>query len=338
MTIFNGRVGAIGLGYWGKNIVRNLSEIEALAALYDKGPNVRASFAAQYPEPTMTESVEAMLALPDLDAVMIATPAATHGDLVRQALAAGKHVFVEKPICLDIEEAEALAKQADDAGLILMVGHLLLYHPAFTALLKLVKAGELGALQYVYSNRASFGKFRQEENALWSFAPHDISMILSLTGRLPRKVVANGGHYLTAGVADITLSHLDFGDGLQAHIFVSWLHPFKDQRLVVVGEDGMVVFNDVAQGPEKLLRYRHQARWEDGLPVVSKADAEPVAYYAGEPLRRECEAFLSAIAGGDCPPSDAREALNVLRVLDSCQLSLNSGAPVSLPQYSGHSQ
>jgi UDP-2-acetamido-3-amino-2,3-dideoxy-glucuronate N-acetyltransferase len=277
----------------------------------------------------VADELDAVWTDDSVPAVMIATPAATHGALVAQALAAGKHVFVEKPLCLDVVEAERLQRMAADAKRVLMVGHLLLYHPAFRALQAVVADGRLGRLRYIYSNRASLGKIRKEENALWSFAPHDISMVLALAGRMPLRVVANGGYYLSDSVADTTLSHLDFGKGLQAHIFVSWLHPYKEQRLVVVGETGMAVFNDVASGSEKLLIYPHKAGWDGDLPVVSKAEAQPIPFEAGEPLRGECEAFLAALAGTS-PPSDAAEGIRVLRVLDACQRALNGTAAVDL--------
>lgn len=324
------RIAAIGLGHWGKNLVRNLNEFGVLAAMHDANPETRARLAGEYPDVQAAESLDAIFDDETISSVAIATPAATHGALVDRALDAGKHVFVEKPLCLDVKEAERLSTKARDLGQVLMVGHLLLYHPAFRALQAAVAAGQLGKLRYIYSNRASLGKIRREENALWSFAPHDISMILALTGRVPNRVVANGASYLSSDVADTTLSHLDFGDGLQAHIFVSWLHPYKEQRLVVVGEDAMAVFNDVAADEEKLLIYPHKAGWDGDLPVISKADAEPLPYAAGEPLRIECEAFAAAVRDGTSPPSDAEEGIRVLKVLDACQRALTGGESVGL--------
>jgi len=323
-------VAVIGAGPWGANLVRNYHALGALRAVYDSDPTRLATVAGQYDGALAAPNLASILIDPAVDAVAIATPAATHGALVAQALDAGKHVFVEKPLCLDIAEGEALAAQASARGRVLMVGHLLLYHPAFRAMAAQVRGGALGPLRYIYSNRLSLGRIRREENALWSFAPHDVSMILNLAGCLPDTVSASAGHYLSEGVADTTLSHLYFGDELQAHIFVSWLHPYKDQRLVVVGEDAMVVFNDSAAGADKLLLYRHTAHWDGALPVVDKAEAEPVVYGAGEPLRRECEAFLAAVDGGPKPPSDAQEGLRVLRVLDACQRSIASGGRIVL--------
>lgn len=324
------RVAVIGTGYWGRNLVRNFAALDCLAAICDQDADALASQAAAHPDVAAHDSVDAILAAPEIDAVAIATPAATHGILVKRALAAGKHVFVEKPLCLDLAEAAALKADSERRGRVLMIGHLLLYHPAFDALRQTIARGRLGALRYIYSNRLSLGKIRREENALWSFAPHDISMILALAGAMPERVMAAGGHFLSHDVADTTFSHLTFPDGLQAHVFVSWLHPYKDQRLVVVGSEAMAVFNDVADGRDKLLLYPHQAAIDGELPVVRKADAEPVDYAPGEPLRRECEAYLNAIVSGTRPPSDADEAIRVLTVLDASQRALNSGQPVGL--------
>lgn len=324
------KVGVVGAGYWGRNLVRVHRELGTLAAVCDSDAEIRDSHAQAGGAVRITDRFEDLLEDPALDGVVIATPAATHGALVRAALEAGKHVFVEKPICLDVAEAESLAGQADAAGRVLMVGHLLLYHPAFQALQALVAQGRLGPLRYLYSNRLNLGKIRREENALWSFAPHDISMILSLAGRLPRRISCQGGNYLNAEVADTTLSHFDFGDGLQAHVHVSWLHPYKEQRLVVIGEEAMVVFDDTRKGAEKLLLYPHAVGWTGDVPLVDKAEAEPVPYDTAEPLKNECATFVAACAGEAVPPSDAREAIRVLTVLDRCQQAMDGGEPISL--------
>lgn len=324
------RIAVIGAGYWGRNLVRNFASLGALAAICDGDAASLAAMAKAQPGIPVHADAASVLADNSIAAVAIATPAVTHGALAAQALAAGKHVFVEKPLCLDLEEAERLAALAQSKGLVLMVGHMLLYHPAFVALRSKIAAGDIGRLRYVYSTRLSLGKIRREENALWSFAPHDVSMILRLTGRMPRRVVANGEAFLTAGVADTTLSHLTFDDELQAHIFVSWLHPYKDQRLVVIGSEGMLVFNDVAPAPEKLLFYRHRVGWDGDLPSVDKADAIPVPFAADEPLNAECRHFLDCVATGQQPESDALEGIRVLKVLDACQRALNSRQPVDL--------
>jgi len=324
------KVGVIGLGHWGPNLARNFAALGALGAIADTRADVRAKLAAAHPGAAQHASADAALADSSLDAVAIATPAATHGALVRQALSAGKHVFVEKPLCLDLTEARDLGAEAKRRGRVLMVGHLLLYHPAFIALKALVEAGRIGTLRYIYSNRLSLGKIRREENALWSFAPHDVSMILSLTGALPERAMTSGGNYLLSDVADTTLSHLSFPGGVQAHIFVSWLHPYKDHRLVVVGSEGMVAFHDSEPEGKKLILYPHAVGWDGDLPTVTKAAAEPVAYEPGEPLSLECRHFLESVAARRAPRSDAAESLRVLSVLDACQRSLSSGQPVAI--------
>ena len=325
-------VGLIGVGHWGRNLARNFDKLGALGAVCEAAPERLETVAAQYPDAHAHAAYDTVMRDPAIDAVVIATPAATHGTLVAAALAADKHVFVEKPLCLDIEQGEALRIEAARRGLVLMVGHLMLYHPAFVALAELVARGGIGPLRYIYSNRLNLGKIRREENALWSFAPHDVSMILHLAGEMPVSVNASAAHYLTEGVADTTLSQLEFAGQLQAHIFVSWLHPYKDQRLVVVGEDAMVVFNDAVAEPDKLLVYRHKAHWDGELPVVDKAAAVPVAHERGEPLKIECEAFLRAVDDGVAPPSDAAEGLRVLKVLDACQRSIAAGRRVAVEE------
>ncbi|MDA0231697.1 MAG: Gfo/Idh/MocA family oxidoreductase [Proteobacteria bacterium] len=330
MSNANQKIGLIGTGYWGKNLLRNFDALNALAGFFDISSESRAHYAAQFPNAREFENLDAMLADETIPAVAIATPAVTHGSMVERALQAGKHVFVEKPLCLDVAEAEQLKKLADEKGLVLMVGHLLLYHPAFLALFEIVKSGRMGKLRYIYSNRLSLGKIRREENALWSFAPHDISMILQLADDMPRRVVATGAQFLTDGVADTTLSHLVFNDNLQAHIYVSWLHPFKEQKLVVVGDKAMVVFDDTKDPAEKILLYRHEVGWEGDIPIVSKAAPEPIFFAESEPLRNECQAFLDAVSGTSRPPSDAAEGIRVLRVLDACQQSILQGQAVDL--------
>lgn len=319
------RVGLIGAGYWGKNLLRNHATLGSLKAFCEIGDAARAAAAKAYPAATVYRSVDALLGASDIDAIVISTPAETHGDIARRALAAGKHVFVEKPLCLDLREAKALDEDATRRGLTLMVGHLLLFHPAFVALQDAVRAGKVGKLRYIYSNRLSLGKIRREENALWSFAPHDISMVLALAGALPTRVVVNGGAYLSPNIADTSLSHLTFADDMQAHIFVSWLHPYKDHRLVVVGSEGMIVFDDVVTGPDKLRLFPHAVRWDGEVPLVDRAAAETLPYEDAEPLARECRHFLDCVAARQRPRSDAAEGLRVLSVLDACQRALASG-------------
>ena len=320
----------VGTGYWGRNLVRNFDGLGVLEALCEASPETAASIANTFSEARVLSDVGAVVADPSLNAVAIATPAVTHGALVRQFLEADRHVFVEKPLCLDPREASELGDLAEARSRTLMVGHLLLYHPAFRALQSLVATGQVGQLRYIYSNRASLGKVRTEENALWSFAPHDVSMILALTGRMPERVIASGANYLTDGVADTTLSHLTFSHDLQAHIFVSWLHPYKEHRMVVVGSEGMIVFNDVAEGEDKLLLYPHVSKSEGGVPVINRAEAKPISYEAAEPLHLECAHFLDCVISGNRPLSDAAEGARVLRVLKACEESITTMTSVQI--------
>jgi len=242
-------------------------------------------------------------------------------------------VYIEKPLVLVEEQGEDLIGLAEENGRVLMVGHLLQYHPVFVRLKEMAGNGELGRINYIYSHRLNLGKIRREENILWSFAPHDISMILSLAGEGPEEVCATGGNYLHKKIADVTTTHMEFSSGLQAHIFVSWLHPFKEQKLVVVGDHQMAVFDDTQAWEDKLLLYPHEIEWQHNVPVPSKADPERLEISQAEPLRQECEHFLKCMANGARPQTDGDEGLRVLRVLNAAQRSLdNFGERVNLAQ------
>jgi UDP-2-acetamido-3-amino-2,3-dideoxy-glucuronate N-acetyltransferase len=319
------KVGCIGVGYWGRNLVRNFDALGALSWICDADTARHAELAAAYPRAAVTDAVDRVLSDSGVTGVAIATPAETHGELARKALLAGKDVFVEKPLCLSVDEGEELAKLAADNGRVLMIGHLLWYHPAVLRLKGLIDEGELGRIQYIYSNRLNLGKIRAEENILWSFAPHDVSVILGLVGEMPETVHAQGGNYLNDRIADVTVSLLSFPSGVKAHIFVSWLHPFKEQKLVVVGDRKMAMFNDLEK-EQKLLLYPHSINWKRNLPVANKADAEPVAFEPGEPLQAECLHFLECIRTRATPRTDAREGLRVLKVLQDCEAALARGS------------
>ena len=307
------RVAQLGCGFWGKNLARNFAELGALAAVCDPD-SATAALEAQKNHVT-ARSVADVLADPSIHGVSIAAPAELHADIALKAFAAGKHVFVEKPIALSMTDAQKMKAAAERADRILMVGHLLQYHPAFEALLGLVREGGLGKLRYAYSNRLSLGKFRVEENALWSFAPHDVSMLLALFGEEPATVKGTGGAYVTQGVEDEYRLDLTFEDGRHAHVFASWLHPFKEHRLVVVGEKAMAVFEDSLAGPDKLRLYRHIIETSGRNPEPKKAEVEVIPYANSEPLRNECEHFLACCAGKSKPRTDSAEAIAVLKVL-----------------------
>lgn len=314
-------VAVIGMGYWGKNLVRNFYELGHLAMTCDSNELLRTAFKEKYPDIQFQVNYSKILTDKSIDVVVLATPAVTHYKMAKDALHAGKHVFVEKPLALETREGEELVSLAERHSRILMVGHILQYHNAVLTLKDLIDKGDLGKIQYIYSNRLSIGKIRTEENILWSFAPHDISVILMLLNETPESVFANGGNYVQEKVADVTLTVMNFSSGVKAHIFVSWLHPFKEQKLVVVGDQKMAVFDDVSE--EKLFLYAHKIKWQDRLPIASKAEAEVVPVEKTEPLRAECQHFLSCIQEGKKPKTDGYEGLRVLSILNAAQLSLN---------------
>jgi UDP-2-acetamido-3-amino-2,3-dideoxy-glucuronate N-acetyltransferase len=320
------RVAVVGTGYWGTNLVRNFAELDALAVICDRDDAKRAELHRRYPRSRAVSAYSDVLADPGIPAVAIATPAESHGALVREALLAGKDVFVEKPLCLSVTEGEGLVRLARERGRILMVGHLLWYHPAVLRLKALVDGGQLGRIQYIYSNRLNLGRIRREENILWSFAPHDISVIVGLVGDTPETVEAQGGNYLHQQIADVTVSLLAFTSGVKAHVFVSWLHPFKEQKLVVVGDRAMAVFDDLEK-TDKLVLYPHLIGWKNQMPVPQKADGQVVPIDDVEPLRAECAHFLECVAGRGRPRTDGEEGLRVLRVLEQCQEALEGRSP-----------
>ncbi len=319
------KIAVVGCGYWGKNLVRNFSELNALKYICDSNPNQAKKIASEYNAQTI--EIDDLFKT-NIDGIVIAAPAVQHFELTRAALETGKHVFVEKPLALKMEEAEILCSLAERQSKVLMVGHLLQYHSAFSKLKTLVTKGVLGKLQYIYSNRLNLGKFRNEENILWSFAPHDISMILGLAGDVPETVLSTGSAHLNNHIQDVTITHLSFKSGIRAHVFVSWLHPFKEQKLVVVGDNGMAVFDDGLDWSEKLRIYPHQVHWINGLPEPQKAEFEPVPLTPEEPLKAECDHFLDCIKTGKTPRTDGLEGLNVLSVLDASQQSLAKGKTI----------
>ena len=319
-------IAVIGSGYWGKNLVRNYHQIGALKLICDRNETLIERFRQDYADIEVCYAFNDVLSHPNIKAVVIATPAETHYNLAREALLADKHVYVEKPLVLREEDADELIALAEKKKRILMVGHLLQYHPVFLHLQHSVQSGKLGRINYIYSHRLNLGKIRREENILWSFAPHDISMILSLANEEPKSVLATGGNYLHQQIADVTTTHLEFPSGLKAHIFVSWLHPFKEQKLVVVGDRKMAVFNDTEPWPDKLLFYPHTINWQNSIPVPAKAEAERVEIPEDEPLRKECEHFIECIENGSQPRTDGKEGLRVLKVLNAGQRSLNQNS------------
>ncbi|HEY9175938.1 MAG TPA: Gfo/Idh/MocA family oxidoreductase [Verrucomicrobiae bacterium] len=314
----------IGCGYWGKNLARNFHALGALHTLCDNNAAVLAAYGADYAGVRKASDPDLVFGDASISQVAIAAPAVRHYQLAKAALLAGKDVFVEKPLCLDAAEGEELVALASREGRVLMVGHLLQYHPCIEKLQALLAQGELGKLYYITSNRLNLGKIRREENALWSFAPHDLSVILSLASRqLPEQIRCVGGSYLSRDVADTTLTALRFAGGVRAHIYVAWLNPFKEQKLTVVGSNGLAVFDDTRPWKEKLLLFRQYLTWTDGqIPTPSKTPGEAVQVEEAEPLRRECLHFLECCRDRRTPRTDGHEGLRVLRVLQAAQASL----------------
>lgn len=325
----NASVAVVGCGYWGKNLVRNFRDIGALSRVCDASDEGLERAAEIAPDAQLTGELDDVLNGPE-PAVVIATPASTHYELGRRALEAGKDVLVEKPLALNYEEGAELLERAEALDRILMVGHVLEYHPAVVRLRELISDGVLGDVQYIYSNRLNLGKIRREENILWSFAPHDIAVMLSLVGEMPFQVSATGGSYVQPNIPDTTVTHLLFDEGVRGHIYVSWLHPFKEQRLVVIGSRRMAAFDDVSK---ELILYDQRVEVGENGPVPIEEDqGQSVEFSDEEPLRQECEAFLEAVSSREAPLTDGQSGLNVLKVLQAAQRSLTTnGVAVNLP-------
>lgn len=321
------KVAAVGCGYWGKNIVRNFAELGALSAVCDANPSVAESFAQKYGVPA--RELAQVLSDPAIDGVAFASPAEMHVQHASAALRAGKHVFVEKPLALTVPEGRELAQLAAKTQRILMVGHLLHYHPLVQKLFELVREGRFGEIRHVYSNRLNIGKVRSEEDVIWSFAPHDLSVILGIVGRMPEQVSVEASCILNPKIADIANIHMKFADGATARVFASWLNPYKEQKLSVIGTKAHAVFDDAAKWGEKLAIYDHRIEKRgNGLEAI-KAEPMYVHVEQREPLREECAHFLEAMAEGKSPRTDSQEALRVLSLLDAASRSQKSGGPVA---------
>jgi UDP-2-acetamido-3-amino-2,3-dideoxy-glucuronate N-acetyltransferase len=317
-------IAVVGSGYWGKNLVRNFAALGALHTVCDVDINSLAELKARWPEVNLETSFTRVLQDKEIAGVAIATPAALHYKMAREALEAGKDTFVEKPLSLRIEEGRDLVELAEGRKRILMVGHLLEYHPAVVKLKEILSKGVLGKIRYIYSNRLNLGKIRTEENILWSFAPHDISVILSLLGsEMPAEISTHGGYYLHHDIADVTVTNMSFHSGVSAHIFVSWLHPYKEQKLVVIGDGKMAEFNDTSK--DKLVIFRHEIEWVDRRPVPRRGEPEVISIPDDEPLKLECQEFINSIDTRKQPKTDGYNGLRVLKILTLCQQSLEAG-------------
>jgi len=322
------RIGVVGLGYWGPNLARNFAAISGceLTWLCDASLEARDRLAPSFPSAHVTENLDDLLNDPDLDAVALATPVPAHAALAIRVAQAGKHCFVEKPLATTAADAEAAVAAAEQAGGILMVGHLLEYHPAVDRLKALLDEGQLGGLYYVYSNRLNLGKLRAEENALWSLGAHDVSVILHLIGEEPSECSAHGESYVREGVQDVVFCYLRFPSGVVAHLHLSWLDPHKERRLTVVGARRMATFDDMLLD-SKLTVYdkgfdESAHTWGEYIARSGESFSPQIAN--AEPLRLECEHFVRCIRSGATPRSDGHSGLRVVRVLERLQQSLDA--------------
>jgi predicted dehydrogenase len=318
------KVGLAGLGYWGPNLARNFDDLADLAWLCDLNGDLLDRYGARYPNAAKTDRFDDLLEDTSVQAIVIATPVPTHAELARRALSAGKHVFVEKPPALSGAEADELVALAEERDLVLLPGHLLLYHPAVTKLRELIDSGELGEILYVYGNRQNLGQIRKDENALWSLGVHDLSVILHLVGEEPTEVWARGESFIHDGVEDVVFCYLRFPSGVVAHMHLSWLDPHKMRKLTVVGRHKMAVFDDMElerkvtvydKGTEQRAESYGEWRTRTGDIYIPKIPND-------EPLRLECRHFLSLVAGDGERVAASRDGAVVVRVLEQLQHSL----------------
>jgi predicted dehydrogenase len=324
------QIGVVGLGYWGPNLARNFDALPGckLSWCCDGRPEVRERFETVFRGARFTERLEDLLADPSLDAVAVATPVPTHSELAVRVLEAGKHCFVEKPIALTVAEAERALAAQRRSGRILMVGHLLEYHPGVRQLKQIVDSGELGDVHYIYSNRLNLGKLRADENALWSLGAHDVSVVLHLAGEEPYELAAHGECYVQPGIEDVVFCFMRFPSGLSAHMHLSWLDTHKERRFTVVGSKRMATFDDMDL-ERKLTIYDKgfdgkTGSW--GEYITRSGDIYSPRVTNAEPLRVECEHFVECVRSGATPRSDGESGLRVVRVLEGLQSELEASA------------
>jgi predicted dehydrogenase len=323
-------VGVVGLGYWGPNLARNFDSLPGadLRWICDGAQERLDQFAPRFPGVRTTTSLDDLLADPELDAVVLATPVPTHASLAARVLAAGKHCFVEKPLAQSAAEGKEAVDAARATGRVLMVGHLLEYHPGLERLAELARAGDLGDVLYIYGNRLNLGKLRADENALWSLGAHDVSVVLRLAGEEPIECRAFGESYMRKGIEDVVFCYLRFPSGLAAHLHLSWLDPHKERRFTVVGTKRMATFDDMAL-EQKLTVYDKgfdQSFEGYGEYIARSGDVWSPQISNEEPLRIECRHFLERVRDGAPPRSDGESGLRVVRVLEALQASLDARA------------
>lgn len=314
----------VGGGYWGKNLIRNFYNLNSLYCICDNNKNLKDFYKSQYPNIEFFSDYEKVLNDKNIDGIVISTPPISHYKLAKNALLNNKNVFVEKPLCLNLNDADELINLSKEKNKILMVGHILNYHPAIIRLKEIIDNNELGNIQYISSRRVNWGKIRNIENILWSFAPHDISIILMiLNNKLPLSLRCVGGNYIQKDIEDLTITFLNFENNIKSNIFVSWLHPFKEQRLIIICEKSSIVFDDVSNN--KLTIYPNKSIIKNGIVELTKSNPVPVKINDTEPLNLECLEFLNCIKNNKQPKTNGEEGLRVLKVLYNSQKSLDKG-------------
>ena len=313
-------IAVVGCGHWGKNLVRNFNNLNALIAVCDPDLQLSQHYANDCGVKNLT--FDEINKDSSIQGVVLAVPAPLHASMAIEAMNSGKHVYVEKPLAMNQAEADDMIGAGVRNNVHLMVGHLLQYHPIFKTLKTMVISKEFGDLQYIYSNRLSFGKVRNEEDVIWSFAPHDISMILSLTGQDPISIRTCSSSFLQSGISDTAIIHLEFNESLRAHVAVSWAHPDKEQKLVVIGSSAMAVFDDTKPWEEKLAFYNHKINIVEGMPELKKSDVEFISVEQQEPLKMECAHFCDVVNDAVKPETDGAEGLKVLNVLTAASSQL----------------
>ena len=309
----NKRICVIGAGHWGKNHIKTLARLNALGGIVDLNENILDSMVSAYPEVRKHVNVSDSLIV-NYDGFVIATPASTHFEIAKILIKAKKHVLIEKPMTLSIEDAEELVYLSEENKVNVLVGHLLLFHPAIKKIKKMIFNKEIGDLQYIYSNRLNLGKVRTEENVFWSLAPHDIALFQYLTGSTPIKINARGSTFLQKGIPDSTLTQLDYQNGVKGHIFVSWLHPFKEHRLVVIGSEAMISFED-SLNDKPLKLYSKKIDLNSGVPEKVDGPVEKIPFQRKMPLEVELEYFINHLEDKKLCISNIYDGLEVVKTL-----------------------
>ena len=311
----NKNICVVGAGYWGKNHIRTLHKLGALGGIVDSNKNALDRFKVEYPTVNCFLSLDDALEDRHFLGFTVATPAETHYKIAKKIIENSKHVLVEKPLALNIDNAKELVQLANLNGVNLMVGHLLLFHPAIIKIKKMISDGAIGNLKYLYSNRLNLGKVRTEENVIWSLAPHDISIFQLLTEKFPQRIIANGSSILQENIQDTVITYLKYGGGIEGHIFTSWLHPFKEHRLVLIGSEGMITFDDTLLSKSLTLHLK-KINMEHGIPKIFDGPVEEIDYEKDAmPLTEELRYFSKHLDGTPIENANANHALDVIKIL-----------------------